>query len=1103
MRFSARIFVLLMCSVLARYALAEPSLAEVTANLEEIEKRPAGSPARDSGLSLWQQAKSSLETAAAHRADAARSAQILDTAPGILRRLQNELARVTRAAGAVHPEAERLAMSAVELQRAMETALNERSALETRLNAIDQRARSLAARPAEISQLKSEAAGRIAAIELELGEVQGVETSEILKARRASLEAEFAARQAELDALNAEQMSHGVSVEMNELERRITDARLSTVAGNVSFFETRLLELRTAELKRIQEDAGRALEEATQAPPTIRRLAADNVRFGKLLSDMLDEQALAVDMRTRYSRARRELGMAFDRARQRVQLAGSSANLGRLLVDQRRELPEARALERAAHQSAEKLALVGLQRIEIDEQLLAAREALAPTERLGDEAALDAASASRAAGLLKDQIELLERLDETQTSARRALDAADFELQQYVGVVGDFRTFLDERLLWLPNAATVSPQFFRELVAAVEWSAHAAIWQQLATDLYQGARLGGLPVLALGLCAVFAYRARRGLRHRRAALAAQASAPASDRLRNAIFSLLVAGALALPAPLLLLAVSRLLLSAFTSAEFSVAVGQVVASMAWLMWGMRTVSEMLAPDGVTVAHFGWPAVAVRAVRRRWVQLMWVFVPAYAIASNFEWSGNPAFYASLRRLAFMLAMAAFAGFLIWALRRQGVLQQTLSTGPRAFVLSSWWRACAVAAWVTPVLLCVLSVLGYQYAALALSAYGLQTAVLVLAAVVTYQLALRWLTLAQSTMSPELDADAHGSADTQEAGRRSPTYTPDLATMSAQSRLIFRNLVGWSAAVGLFGIWREVLPALGALEQVTLWEVQVKDGTGILHGAPITLASAVLAGLIATVSVLAARNMPSLLEIAVLRRFPMHRGSRYAVNMLVRYVIAAVGFSLTLSTLGLRWSQVQWLVAALGVGLGFGLQEIFANFISGLILLFERPIRVGDFVTIGDLSGRVARIQIRATTIADADNREIIVPNRNFITERFVNWTLTDSVTRLVIPVGIAYGTNVEKALGLLLGIANAHEKVLCEPAPGAVFQSFGDSALLIELQVYAREMPHRLDLRHELNRRIYEVFTAEGIEIPFPQRDVHVRTMPATGGTPEAA
>ena len=301
MRFFARVIVLLVCAALARHAQAEPSLAEVTANLEEIEKRPAGSPARDSGLSLWQQAKSALETAAAHRADAARSAQMLDTAPTILRRLQNELARVTRAAGTAQPDSGRLDMSATELPRAMDTALNERSALETRLNAIDQRARSLAARPAEISQLKSDAAARIAAIELELGELQSVEASEILKARRASLEAEFAAGQAELDALNAEQMSHGASVEITELERRITDARLSTVAGTVSFFETRLLALRTTELKRIQEDAGRALEEATQAPPEIRRLAADNVRFGTLLSEMLDEQSRAVETRTRYS----------------------------------------------------------------------------------------------------------------------------------------------------------------------------------------------------------------------------------------------------------------------------------------------------------------------------------------------------------------------------------------------------------------------------------------------------------------------------------------------------------------------------------------------------------------------------------------------------------------------------------------------------------------------------------------------------------------------------------------------------------------------------------------------------------------------------------
>lgn len=151
------------------------------------------------------------------------------------------------------------------------------------------------------------------------------------------------------------------------------------------------------------------------------------------------------------------------------------------------------------------------------------------------------------------------------------------------------------------------------------------------------------------------------------------------------------------------------------------------------------------------------------------------------------------------------------------------------------------------------------------------------------------------------------------------------------------------------------------------------------------------------------------------------------------------------------------------------------------------------MGDFVTMGELTGRVARIQIRATTISDADNREIVVPNRNFITERFVNWTLTDSVTRLVIAVGIAYGSDLAHALEVLLGIATRHPKVLSQPPPCAVFTSFGDSALHLELQVYAREVPHRIDLRHELNAQIYDAFRAEGIEIPFPQRDVHVRSI----------
>jgi potassium efflux system protein len=248
---------------------------------------------------------------------------------------------------------------------------------------------------------------------------------------------------------------------------------------------------------------------------------------------------------------------------------------------------------------------------------------------------------------------------------------------------------------------------------------------------------------------------------------------------------------------------------------------------------------------------------------------------------------------------------------------------------------------------------------------------------------------------------------------------------------------------------------------------------------------------------VTLLAARNAPGVLEIALLQRLGIHRGSRYAITTLSQYFIIALGVTLALGTLGLRWSQVQWLIAALGVGLGFGLQEIFANFISGLILLFERPIRVGDVVTIGDITGRVSKIQIRATTINDPDNKELIVPNKNFITERFVNWTLSDQITRVVIDVGVAYDSDVDEVTRLLIDIAGSHPKVLKEPAPGVIFDAFGDSALNFKLMVHARELGDRFDLRHELNTRIFTAFRERGIEIPFPQRDVHVRSLPAVG------
>ena len=154
----------------------------------------------------------------------------------------------------------------------------------------------------------------------------------------------------------------------------------------------------------------------------------------------------------------------------------------------------------------------------------------------------------------------------------------------------------------------------------------------------------------------------------------------------------------------------------------------------------------------------------------------------------------------------------------------------------------------------------------------------------------------------------------------------------------------------------------------------------------------------------------------------------------------------------------------VAALGVGLGFGLQEIFANFISGLIILFERPIRVGDLVTVGEFSGRVTRIRIRATTILNFERRELIIPNKEFITGRVINWTLTDPINRIEVAVGVAYKTDPERVMNVLLEVAKSNPNVMADPAPVVVFEGFGDSSVNFRLFAYVSNYDNRLDPLH---------------------------------------
>ncbi|MBK7326785.1 MAG: mechanosensitive ion channel [Propionivibrio sp.] len=199
--------------------------------------------------------------------------------------------------------------------------------------------------------------------------------------------------------------------------------------------------------------------------------------------------------------------------------------------------------------------------------------------------------------------------------------------------------------------------------------------------------------------------------------------------------------------------------------------------------------------------------------------------------------------------------------------------------------------------------------------------------------------------------------------------------------------------------------------------------------------------LALLVASITTVAVRNVGALLDIVLLKRLEMRADATYAIKVVTRYALTAIGVAAASRVLDIGWNNLQWLVAALSVGLGFGLQEIFANFVSGLIVLAERPIRIGDVVTVGDVTGTVARIRARATAVIDFDNKEVIIPNKAFITDRVINWTLSTGTTRLLIKVGVAYGCDTALVQKLLLEIVQANDDVLEQPSPSVYFIDFG--------------------------------------------------------------
>ena len=246
----------------------------------------------------------------------------------------------------------------------------------------------------------------------------------------------------------------------------------------------------------------------------------------------------------------------------------------------------------------------------------------------------------------------------------------------------------------------------------------------------------------------------------------------------------------------------------------------------------------------------------------------------------------------------------------------------------------------------------------------------------------------------------------------------------------------------------------------------------------------------------TVVSAKNLPGFLELLILRRTKLDTGAKYAVTTIVGYLIIAFGTLAALNKAGLQWSELKFVAGAFSLGLAFGMQEIIANFVCGIILLFERPVRIGDYVTIGSQSGTVKRIQIRAVTLQDLDRRETVIPNKKLITDDVTNWSLTDEVVRMTVPVGIAYGSDTALAQQTMMKVLMDNPNILKTPAPTVLFLGFGDSSLDFEIRGFMNDIRDLPRIKSQIHLAVDDAFRKHNIEIPFPQRVVHHVPAPQT-------
>lgn len=927
------------------------------------------------------------------------------------------------------------------------------------------------------------------------------EPAALFEARRLRRSGEQHRLQATLELRLAEQDTAIQRQRLYELSLREFRNRLKLHENRVEHLQQRIADRGRRELESLVEQLVKREQELAGSAAILATAATANRLIGEQLIQQNEHLARDRIALANMEQAREHIAAILRDSRTRLDVGGASERVGRWLWSERRRLESHAGLLQRLKLIRNDLADLRLERVLLNEQqrgLLdigaAARMLVEAYVEAGNEERRDVPAQDQLFPLLHKRAELLILMEPLLQRRIAALEKSEQTLQEQLQVTQELQQMLDRHLLWIPSHSIINSGWFQRLPEGLYDLIKPSRFTTSITLSLRDFRQQPLPWAGSLLLVLILLELRRRAPARIEALALNTYQIRNDSYQNTLKTFGWTLLAALPGPVALALSGQLLQDIGSPGRYSHSLGQACMLLVLPLLTVQLLRWVSMERGLGHAHFRWTRQR-RAALHHWLPgAAATVMPLYFISS----------LAFIRRVDLAIDVQARAAIVLSCLVLAWALWRLLDAG-RVWVIRGVISEPSALRKLLRLLLpavllatAVLALTGYVYSAgMILQSLLASFNIIVMVAVVMGLLA-RWFLLGERRLALHRLEERRAAAAqaAQESGEiiPEPEENITLEQVNTQTRRLLRVLRYSLLTLGMIWVWVAILPAIGRLDEIALWHFSDTGADGIVIQQPVTL-MAVLLGIFAlALTTAGARNLPGLIEISLLSHIRIDAASRYAITSVLRYAIVIGGTLVGLNFLGMRWSQLQWMAAALTVGLGFGLQEIFANFVSGIILLFERPFRVGDIITVGDLSGRVTRIRTRATTVLDFDNKEIVIPNKTFITGQLINWTLTDTVTRVVIRVGVAYNADTDKVRALLLQAAGEDERVLAEPEPLCWFLAFGASSLDFELRVFVNTISHRLEVQNFLNSRIKALLAEHHIDIAFPQLDLHVRDLP---------